>query len=505
LAFTSEELQQPPSAAALSESLRGVGYSVETALADLVDNSISAEARNVWISIGSVTGVARVAVVDDGSGMSREVVLQAMRPGSRSPLETRDAQDLGRFGLGLKTASFSHCRCLSVATREANSAVYSLRWDLDLVASTDRWQLVEGLDPDLAQELDVIRRLPPERGATLVMWSHVDQVPQLTGTQRQRAELLSRIRGHLGMVFHRFLEEKRLTIHLGLDPDPLANGAITPWNPFVPDRSHLLPGEMVRVGGIWCSFKGYVLPHRDRCTEQEWEEAAGPGGWVAQQGFYVYRNQRMLVDGDWLRLNRGWRKDELYKLARIQLDFDSHLDSHWKIDIKKSRATPPKELKDKLRDLAMRVRQESERVFAHRGSRRRRASYAGPTNDVVPVWQVSSSTDSLRFRINRDHPLVRCALEDSSRTEGVLQLLEKHVPAARIWLEMNRQADITHREESFTEAEARGAIGDLFAYLVESCDFSLPQARERILDTEPFDQHSDVVDAVLAELGVKQE
>lgn len=498
--FNLKDLRQSPSAAALSEALRGVGYSVETALADLIDNSISAGARNVWISLSAASGQPRMLMLDDGSGMSKQVLLQAMRPGSRSPLAARGPADLGRFGLGLKTASFSQSRCLSVATREAGGSVLALRWDLDAVARTDTWQLEEGIDPELASEQDVIGRIPSDSGATVVMWSKVDRLPQLGGTQRQQAELLATVRAHLGMVFHRFIDERRLSIHLGLNPDPLANGQIKPWNPFFTERSHVLPGEVVRVGNVRCSFKGYVLPHRDRCTDAEWEAAAGPGGWVAQQGFYVYRNRRMLVDGDWLQLERGWRKDELFKLARIQLDFDSTLDQHWKIDIKKSRASPPRELREKLRDLATRVRQESERVFAHRGARRPRTPGDGSADDFTHVWSIARSAQGLNLSINREHPLVKQLGQECARTDCVLRMLEKSVPAARIWLEMNRQADLTQAQARLTDEEARDAITTLFSYLMDSCGFSASEACSRILHTEPLDQHAEAVQAVLAQI-----
>jgi len=306
------------------------------------------------------------------------------------------------------------------------------------------------------------------------------------------------------MVFHRFIEEKRLSIHLGLDPDPLANGPIKPWNPFLPDLSHLLPGEVVRVGDLWCSFKGYVLPHRDRCSEEQWQDAAGPNGWVAQQGFYVYRNHRMVVDGHWLQLDRGWRKDELYKLARIQLDFDSRMDFHWRIDIKKSRASPPPELREKLRGLAMRVRQESERVFTHRGSRHRHEQGAASADAPVPVWHVAGSRDGLHFTINRDHPVLKQFLAESSRLDRLLNLLERTFPAARVWLEMNRQVDPTQHEENLTEAEAQAAVVDLFSYLVESCKLSPLDARRQILASEPFDRYGDSIDALLVGFGAKE-
>src|SRR5579859_4999212 len=121
------------------QSLRSVGYSTSTALADLVDNSISAQARTIRISV-TMNSRPFVAICDDGLGMDEATLLAAMRFGSRDPRHPRQGAELGRFGLGLKTASLSQCRKLSVATLQ-DGRLSIARWDLDECDHRGTWWL----------------------------------------------------------------------------------------------------------------------------------------------------------------------------------------------------------------------------------------------------------------------------------------------------------------------------------------------------------------------------
>jgi len=134
------EIHLPPSAPDLLESMRAIGYSFEAALADLIDNSIAAGARNVNIRF-SANNAPYIAVIDDGAGMSPQDLTDAMRHGSRNPGIRRDALDLGRFGLGLKTASLSQCRTLTVVSLR-DGVVSARRWDLDYIARRRDWWLL---------------------------------------------------------------------------------------------------------------------------------------------------------------------------------------------------------------------------------------------------------------------------------------------------------------------------------------------------------------------------
>jgi hypothetical protein len=203
-----KHVRAEPSAAALIESMRDIGYTFETALTDIVDNAITAAATAVDVLVGSNADAVVIAVVDDGTGMSEAELIEAMRPGTRNPLDARDDSDLGRFGLGLKTASFSQCRRLTVASRQHGHTVAAC-WDLDEVADRDEWVIRILDEADMASR-PFFDRLP-SRG-TLVLWENLDRLVDLTGRTGIQDHVYERLEAadrHLSLVFHRFLTGER--------------------------------------------------------------------------------------------------------------------------------------------------------------------------------------------------------------------------------------------------------------------------------------------------------
>ena len=297
-----------PRASAMVESLRAFGYNMQTAIADLIDNSISAGAKNVWLSFCWDGANSHVSIRDDGYGMTEAQLIDAMRPGSQSPMIERDSDDLGRFGLGLKTASFSQCRRLTVASRSENHQVATRRWDLDYVNQVDEWRLLRSPADGSAEKLNNLESMIH---GTIILWKCLDRVVGEAKTNDQKAqddffETIEVVENHLAMVFHRFLEKRdRFKIWIGQHP-------IEPWNPFLPDAqtTQFLPVELLTFKDEIVTVQPYVLPHHSKITPDTYKKAAGVNGWNAQQGFYVYRNERLLVAGDWLGL--GYHKNEHY-------------------------------------------------------------------------------------------------------------------------------------------------------------------------------------------------
>ena len=160
--------QSPPSARALVASMRALGYELETAISDLIDNSIFAGARTIHISWAWNDGDPWVLIADDGKGMTEAELRTAMKPGSQDPGAARDARDLGRFGLGLKTASWSQCKLMTVLTKVPDGAVSQRQWDLDLVEKRDEWLLV--LDVGQKTRRKLIKTLSGFRSGTAVLW-----------------------------------------------------------------------------------------------------------------------------------------------------------------------------------------------------------------------------------------------------------------------------------------------------------------------------------------------
>ena len=422
-----------PSAAALVESLRGLGYSPETALADLVDNSIAAHAATVEVELNWNDGHPLVALLDDGDGMDRATLAEALRLGGTGPLSKRAAGDLGRFGLGLKTASLSQCRQMTVISRK-EGRTSALVLDVDEIVERG-WFANEPVP--LPQHSMVEKLLQRDHG-TLIIWGRMDSLGGLSGLLKEAFYLrLEDVRAHLGMVFHRFIKGDATKLAI------ILNGrSIKAWDPFqiAHPSTRELPSERVRHAGFAFTVRPYVLPHRDRfANETEYEAAGGPGGWVARQGFYVYRGKRLLVAGSWLGLGgaRTWTRDEASRLARIEVDLPTELDADWRIDVRKSQARPPGALRARLTGIGSRCRQKAREVFAFRGQgpRVRVAQRTAP-----PVWIAQPGAKGIQYRINREHPaIVAChnAAGGVRALNAVLSIIERSVPVERIWLDVS--------------------------------------------------------------------
>lgn len=484
----------PPRANSMIESLRGLGYSAATALADIIDNSIAARARNIDISFlwnADNPENSCITILDDGSGMNDHELERAMRLGDKSPLEERDSDDLGRFGLGLKTASFSQCRGLTVASRKGNQTS-CLRWDLDILSriQNGEWHLLEGPEEDSEAFLKPVDSL--EHG-TLVLLQKLDRIITPGFDEQDLLDLIDSIEKHLAMVFHRYLAKPGSRLKLSINGKPLSA-----WDPFLLTHDatyHFSPDRL--PGGI--EVQGIILPHKDRLSTVEYEQAGGLDGWTAQQGFYVYRNERLLVAGSWLGLGHGraWIKEEAHRLARIRLDIPNTADAEWKIDIRKSTARPPVTLKPRLTHLAEDVCRKAREVFAHRGISQARRS----GQEVSQAWRAEHYTGGIRYRIEHDHPAIKTVLEEagtlSSQIKAMLRVIEETVPVQRIWLD-------TAEGKETPRTGFAGAIPDevtsileiMYRNMIFKKGVSPPHAREILLHTEPFHNYPELVAAL---------
>lgn len=339
-----------PSARRLTGSLRDIGYDFVSAIADVVDNSVAAGATGVDVDLSFAGARSWVRIADDGTGMSRGELNEALRFGTRRPYEHGE---LGKFGLGLKTASLSQCRRLVVATRasrqRAHIAVRAL--DLDHIDAFDRWEVLDLGRDSADSRLDVPLRRHP---GTVVLWEQLDRVltysnPDGEWARRKLRTLAGRTSEYLGMVFHRFIEGtaagRRVRIRVNRKRVPA-------WNPFAPDEPATLrlpPREVeLEVGDFTAvvRFEPFVLPSRSAFSStEEFERLSGPGKWNRQQGLYIYRSDRMIQSGGWC----GYRApDEHTKLARCALFFDGELDDLFQVNVAKMRVQLPAELRAAL-------------------------------------------------------------------------------------------------------------------------------------------------------------
>jgi len=484
-----------PNPGSLIESLRAFGYSLPTAIADLVDNSLTAGATSIDVHFHWSGGHSAITLLDNGRGMSREKLVQAMRPGSLSPLEERDTRDLGRFGLGLKTASFSQCRRLTVRTKTKSAELTERTWDLDHVGATGEWRLVTMDDPVIetfAQPLEGLE------SGTLVVWQLCDRIvspgidPDNDKAQRRFLELADEVAHHLALVFHRFIE--------GVPPVSFTvNGnKIKSFDPFLQKEkaTQQLTEETLRLHGEAVTVRPFVLPHHSKMERERYDLAGGRRGWGQSQGFYVYRNKRLLVDGDWLGL--GLRKEDHYKLARIQIDIPNTLDADWQIDVRKARATPPAALREALIRLAQLTRTSASNIYRHRGAR-----LGSSSTQLVLLWDRRISHGKPRYELNREHPAVKRALSSTgcspAAVETMLRLIEETVPIPTITIDVSDYPDQQREPFEHTDLAELVRLGRELTDAMIASGAKPDEAAARLSAFEPFNRMPHVVQTIMEE------
>ena len=422
-----------------------------------------------------------------------------MRLGALDPRAERAASDLGRFGLGLKTASFSQARRLTVASRKNSGHVACLRWDLDLIGKepSAEWPLFEGPAPGSEHLLTPLDQMV---SGTVVLWEKLDRIVTDGFAATNMIELADRVEAHLAMTFHRLLDGPQPSLCLVLNNKP-----VKPWDPYLvghPGKALESPEYRIHhTTGV--TVQCHVLPHRDMLKSAEQEAAAaGPGGWTQQEGFYVYRKKRLLLAGGWLGLGDGgksWPRDEAHRLARIRLDIPNSADAEWKINVLKSAASPPVRLRSQLHRLASETRDTARRVFAHRGHVT--AVSGTRSNAVAEAWQVRRSSRGTSYRIARDHDLVASILDRAGSLKpdilSLLRLIEETVPVQRIWLDTAEDKETPRTGFAGTpDSEVMETLSSMFEALVKFRGLSPTEARARLGRTPPFDRHLDLVAAL---------
>lgn len=418
-----------PHPAALIEAMRSLGYTLDTAVADLVDNSIAHGATHVRVQFDWAGKDSTLSISDNGHGMNEGVLIEAMRAGTHNPRAERAPGDLGRFGLGLKTASFSQASRLSVITRATGHTEATRVWDLPFMAASNDWILLHEASIEARRHS---KWMLAQSSGTCVIWEMLDRLVGDASMENLAAhkafmEAADRVAKHLSMVFGEFLTGvNAVKIEVG-------NVALRRWDPFMRDHAstQILPAERLISGRHSVAVQSYVLPHHSKLTKEEFGEAAGVRGWTAHQGFYIYRNNRLISAGGWLSL--GLTRDEHIKLARIRIDLGNDVDFDWKLDVRKSVASPPMELRQELRRIARLTRERAQEVYRHRG----RQIVSATPQDHSSVWEIKQMRGRTLFRINREHTIVRALTgngESERAVEALLKLIEQTIPLASIYI-----------------------------------------------------------------------
>lgn len=479
--FSFEET--PPKAGAMINTFRAFGYNLRTAIADIIDNSISAKAQNIWINYHWEGNKSWVSILDDGVGMNQAGLIEAMTPGSKNPDEEREEHDLGRFGLGLKTSSFSQCKSLTVLTKKEGYNIIKRCWDLDYVNKTGQWRLL-----DFLSDNNFLSDLTELKSGTKVIWQNLDRLvgnslPQNEAARMVFLEEFEQVEQHLSLVFHRYMERSKLNVFM--------NGEkLEPWDPFMKESAgvQLIATESLDEEKV--KIKCYVLPHISKMTEVERNRSRSEE-WYQLQGFYIYRRNRLLLHGDWLGL---FSKNEHYKNARILIDIPNELDHSWKIDIKKASATPALNVRRDLIRLGKLTRKGAGKVYRFRGNE---LMLEGNEQgfSFQPLWKARKDRDGSRFYyINQEHPVVKNLLDDENvgvkELRSLLKLIGETTPIESIIQFHSEDPEAHELRESSKEMDS--GIVELAQKMYTSLlstGIEKRLAASQIFNIEPFNQY----------------
>lgn len=481
----------PPFAPVLMESTRAMGYSLEAAVADIIDNSVAAGASEVEVHFSAHDAVPYIAILDNGVGMTDDQIDDAMRYGSQSSLNTRDERDLGRFGLGLKTASLSQCRCLTVISKQGRKAV-GRRWDLDEVYKRGTWSLITLESSDIKEIPLYEKHLKPLKSGTLVIWEKLDR---MLGGTASPVKLMDKkmdiVREHLSLVFHRYIAGESGVIRLSLKMNGLE---LTPTDPFLIGRStSFQDDEVFYIEDQPVHVSAFLLPHISKLTNAEKAQLGGSDGLSKGQGFYIYRNKRLLVWGTWFRMRR---KDELSKLARIRVDLPNSLDHLWSLDIRKSSAVPPDVIKHNLMRIVDRISEGSKKAWTFRGKRE-------VGDNGTHLWAKTKTREGVVYNLNREHIFLDMLIqtlnsEQKKMLESYLKLAEENLPLNQLYVDLNNEEKINAVKETQAEKEAKELAKMILANIANDPNRNIQI--EMLIMTDPFRNHKSVVNMLKKEL-----
>jgi len=429
-----------PNPVFLVQSMRHIGYTLETALADIIDNSIAANASEISVQYRWNDSSPWIAIIDNGCGMSGKELQAAMRFGGEiCSTQRRSASDLGRFGLGLKTASLSQCKRLTVVSKK-NGIVSSCVWDVDVLSesSDPQWRAllpsVRMLRMDCVVD-GLLSKLDKMKSGTIVIWQKLDNVlgDGKKFGDRNFSEVMTRASSHIGLVFHRFFVMEKGSKVIKIDFNDIVVEGINPFGMAVPARQELQE-ETIVINGNKVVIQPFVLPHSSKVSKSEYEKYGGDEGYLHNQGFYVYRNRRLIIKSTWFRIIP---KTELTKLLRVRIDIPNSLDHLWQLDVKKSSAYPPLAVLDRLKELLPTLSSRGKRPYTARGAR--------AISDVVYIWRREFSNGKVSYVINDEHPFVKALVvnengEVDTQKLSYLRIISDAFPAATFHVDVNNDA-----------------------------------------------------------------
>jgi hypothetical protein len=450
----SRKVDASPPPKAHIEALSKIGYDFNTAIADIIDNSISAKSKNIQIGFYKIDDVATCYIADDGVGMTESELITNMSIGCKDPTDKRTKGDLGRFGAGLKTASFSQASILSVISKTKSNPVAAAVWDKAVVAEFG-WML------EVLDTLEIKNIIPTEYNhfekGTIVRWDNIWAIQEVLHSpdkQLQIDELCTKLHSYIGLYFHRFLSKPH-SITIKINNRPVV--AIDPFMRNIKGSEELASTSLRggKYGKDKLEITAYRLPFFTNMTQSQLNLYGGESSIRQNQGLYVYREERLIVAGGWMGLQKNLN---LAGLARIQVDIPASLDNEWSTDVKKSSLQIPHKVKQQIRRLL------SKPVAASRGA----YVYRGKQEVENHFWLINHDerNDRITYTIDSKNLKLRALMENLDNT-GQKQLalyllsLAETIPVNHIYAAMGNSLKSISQDASNDEKSMMDLIASL--------------------------------------------
>lgn len=485
--------ENKPTADVLMSSMRSMGYTFEAAVADIIDNSISVQASLIEIKFPINPSDLYIAICDNGKGMTKEELFDAMKYGSSLKRGKRSDDDLGRFGLGLKAASLSQCRKLTVVSKK-DSIISACIWDLDIVEKEQEWLMIECSDEDISK-IKFVSFLEQYDSGTVVLWEDFDILRESSGNEY--AELMNyqnNTAEYLSLIFHRFLNRSgssKLTIKIN-------NFTLSGYDPFLENHPKTTIRKEFSIPikdkeGIERAVfvQPYVLPFQKDLTSEDKKLSGGIENYRTKQGFYIYRNERLIVWGTWFGRNR----DELTKYARIKVDIPNTLDSVWGIDIKKQSAKIPPSIKQRL----TRAVDDAMDVAVKKQTYRGRISKIDDKIDYI--WDRNDDRGIITYKINRNSKifdLIKDKISDDvwGYLDMIIEEIENSVPYQQIYIDKS-QNKVNEDIDDERKSEIADKAKILVSLAIKTSKDDKKTIVERLMQSEPFNKYPELQQILL--------
>lgn len=428
-----------PSPKSLIKTLMRVGYDFNMAVGDIVDNSISADAKNIRIFTALDPQNPTFSIYDDGWGMSEKELYENMKLAAKDPSLERDENDLGRFGSGMKTASFSQARKLIVISKKKGSKICGAYWDIDEIESSDSWEVLMGLNEREINSIDGFDKDILSETGTVIIWHKIISFRETQHTSLENiiANTIDSMSRYLSLHFHKFMQSNDKVSFF------VNQRKLSPINPFIKGKGSMdLTPEIIRGKKGNVEIKPHVLPHPQYLSQSQIDKLGGIDAIYKNQGLYIYRANRLIIAGGWMGLSS---RNILGNLARVEVNIPASLDDEWSTDVKKSSLQLPLMVQRKLKQICQRPIHISRGEHTHRGKK----------EEVNEYWFINENKqdNTTKYEVHlKNNELIEIA-EKMTQTNRIklkefLRNLSKYLPVHHIFSRIGKSPKSVNQENA---------------------------------------------------------